>query len=381
MLARVHPAPLAASNNQSIGVKLEGIEAWNDTLKDQTAYADTSEPPNKRRKVVPTNDQVLLIKRDIVFEFPDEDLHASLLEELYLPQKKITFKVDHLRVEDPNYDGSRMRRWRGARRLMPVVTGHNKPEQRLLIISLDEEETAFLGLYYQVSDFTEEALEDLEWSKTVLRVNRHPSKPVTEFQSTSTMIINRNNQGRLFFSLQVQVSVDTANKWSERSIDLIRTQFWELFKRSLPFGKPEMWLSGLDNRYINGPGRVTPRDFYLCTHVPDDTMEVPDTVQHAALYCVLLPFQRRAIMWMLEREGVKFSEDKKTLVPILNRFKSTLPPTVFQGIDKNGDTCYVSHVLGIVSKDLQGLKQAFESEEISRCGILAEEMVTESIFL
>ena len=72
----------------------------------------------------------------------------------------------------------------------------------------------------------------------------------------------------------------------------------------------------------------------------------------------------------------RFSEnDHDTLVPVTDRFENSLPPTFFQDKDKNGDTCYVSHVLGIVTKDLAGLRRSFESDEISRSGILAEEMV------
>lgn len=71
---------------------------------------------------------------------------------------------------------------------------------------------------------------------------------------------------------------------------------------------------------------------------------------------------------MVQREGMDLQDENNSLVPYNNQ---KLPSTFFEAIDKEGRTCYVSHVLGIVSTDLSSIHR---EDCTPRGGILAEEM-------
>ncbi|KAF8245340.1 hypothetical protein K440DRAFT_555895 [Wilcoxina mikolae CBS 423.85] len=162
----------------------------------------------------------------------------------------------------------------------------------------------------------------------------------------------------------MKVTIDSTNEWTERYLAFSRKKYWELLAHALPTGRP---IIQSDN--------ITPHDFYLSVYVPEKTQEVPSSVQHKNLSCELFPFQQRAVHWMLQREGVQLdAQNPGKLVPFANPYDSKLPPTFFSQLDKSGQPCYVSHILGIVSNDLQGLLTASISDWPNNGGILAEEM-------
>ncbi|KAI5358615.1 putative helicase, Zinc finger, RING-type, Zinc finger, RING/FYVE/PHD-type [Septoria linicola] len=99
-----------------------------------------------------------------------------------------------------------------------------------------------------------------------------------------------------------------------------------------------------------------PQDFYESVHVPakDDTShgDAFDGLLETELY----PFQKRAVSWMLRREGVAALDNREC-----GRFYKPVR-------DVDGALCFVNHLQGIVTRELPS-----EESPLSG-GILAEEM-------
>ena len=111
----------------------------------------------------------------------------------------------------------------------------------------------------------------------------------------------------------------------------------------------------------------TPRDFYDNVHVPRTDDEDSNTLSIDGLDCQLYSFQKRAIKWLLRREGVDRTADK--LVPF--NAKLDLPLGFTACKDADGREFYVSPWLGIATTN-QALLSPFGDD--LRGGILAEEM-------
>jgi E3 ubiquitin-protein ligase SHPRH len=122
-------------------------------------------------------------------------------------------------------------------------------------------------------------------------------------------------------------------------------------------------------RPAEAPEQWNPRDFYENVHVPADTVESSSQVVSDLMSCRLYPFQRRAVRWLLSREGVELSVD--------GRLRSTQgdtaspPSSFFRTRDATGQEIFVSQLLGCVSSSLQDLQAACPNVS---GGVLAEEM-------
>lgn len=115
-----------------------------------------------------------------------------------------------------------------------------------------------------------------------------------------------------------------------------------------------------------------PMDFYEHVHVPRingpsiDTQTADNPLK--AMQCQLYPFQRRALLWLLRREGVDMvGENIVEYRPTASGGK--LPHGFVRTKDVDGTDCFVSHCLGLITKDRNML-----THTILRGGILAEEM-------
>ena len=113
----------------------------------------------------------------------------------------------------------------------------------------------------------------------------------------------------------------------------------------------------------------SPRDFYDNVHVPDKNIQEANSVRVDQLECQLYPFQKRAVRWLLNREGVDI-EGKKISAEDSSRAKDELPNGFFRAIDVDGRNCLVNHWLGIVTTN----ESILESDSQINGGILAEEM-------
>ena len=117
------------------------------------------------------------------------------------------------------------------------------------------------------------------------------------------------------------------------------------------------------------PEKWNPRDFYENVHVPADTIESSAEIVNDLMSCRLYPFQRRAVRWLLNREGVQLNPDGR--IESLQQEIIPLPPSFFKTRDATGREVYVSQLLGCISSNLSDLQAAYP--DISG-GVLAEEM-------
>ncbi|KAI8633085.1 SNF2 family N-terminal domain-containing protein [Xylariaceae sp. FL1651] len=121
---------------------------------------------------------------------------------------------------------------------------------------------------------------------------------------------------------------------------------------------------------------LQPQAFYKAVFVPGrESFTDLSTIPIPGLDTTLYPFQRRALQWLLLREGVKYStidsDGKIQLAPHPQPPTSTLPLSFRTLNDVNGQPFYVSDLYHIVTRDIAPFQK---TENALRGGILAEEM-------
>ncbi len=120
----------------------------------------------------------------------------------------------------------------------------------------------------------------------------------------------------------------------------------------------------------------SPRDFYQAACVPDkDTLDPEvSSMKIERLEANLYPFQRRAVQWLLQREGVHWQQGSQTqqagIRPYLPPASSEPPISFERAKDADGNTIYLSPLFGTATRD----PALFHSFQHLRGGILAEEM-------
>ncbi|KAJ5085655.1 hypothetical protein N7532_010426 [Penicillium argentinense] len=114
----------------------------------------------------------------------------------------------------------------------------------------------------------------------------------------------------------------------------------------------------------------TPREFYESVHVPQDKENASAKIKCPDLVCELFPFQRRAVRWLLWREGMGFGQDGN-VIPIDRSASDKLPASFKQMKDADGQVCYFSHLFMTITRDVS---QWIDAADSLRGGILAEEM-------
>ncbi|MCJ1276785.1 hypothetical protein MMC21_004592 [Puttea exsequens] len=148
--------------------------------------------------------------------------------------------------------------------------------------------------------------------------------------------------------LSARILVPNAQSLS-RSIGVARTRLFELCA-------PEI-IPEASNKW-------SPRDFYDNVHVPkveDNDVDIPGIDE---LDCELFPFQKRAVRWLLQREGKIKDRNPQARV-------SELPHGFVNTTDAEGRRCFVSRYLGVTTTD-EGLPLRIAPD--IRGGLLAEEM-------
>jgi hypothetical protein len=205
------------------------------------------------------------------------------------------------------------------------------------------------------------AWEELQWSIIVRRgvrknTGRIRSNTLETVKSLWFLILPQNSE---FSTVRLQTLIKwrTQNTISIESIS--PSKVWpKLLSFAFPQGVPDTTDSW------------SPQDFYRSVHVPNKDLIVPDQIQSDQLDCQLYSFQKRAVRWMLRREGVDMNNSG-----LISTYEcegnENAPSLFYHSTDAEGRPCHVSHLLGIVSTetaDIQPLAAGITG------GILAEEM-------
>nr|OQO17621.1 hypothetical protein B0A51_14023 [Rachicladosporium sp. CCFEE 5018] len=147
------------------------------------------------------------------------------------------------------------------------------------------------------------------------------------------------------------------------------------FPAGLPTGKERVVYADYDikERFRPDWGRIevdhnqpwTPQDFYESVHVPD-ARETPTFA--TAMKTDLYPFQRRAVGWMLHREGMQSREERLVRLP-KDEIDADQVKHYDEVLDADGAICYVNHLQGLITRHkLDDLSAGISG------GLLAEEM-------
>lgn len=124
-------------------------------------------------------------------------------------------------------------------------------------------------------------------------------------------------------------------------------------------------------RQLNAQARQwAPRDFYRNVHVPADTPKTSADIKCDMIECRLYPFQRRAVRWLLEREGMEVQSTGKVL-PIQRSKANRVPASFREFTDVDGKPYFTSHLFMTATR---GFANWYDAEERLKGGILAEEM-------
>ena len=174
------------------------------------------------------------------------------------------------------------------------------------------------------------------------------SRPGHKVTTRRTLTLSKSASSAFAFLVTVRILIPNARSLIDGSG----------FPRSGKF----MNLFGAEEK-SNITGPWSPRDFYENVHVPDlhGSIDLPTLKEPQ---CNLYPFQRRAIRWLLKREGVSWSANE-------GDGSDAAAHGFARTTDADGRECYMSPLLGIATTD-KSLVQ--DSGQTFRGGILAEEM-------
>ncbi|KAI1462175.1 SNF2 family N-terminal domain-containing protein [Annulohypoxylon moriforme] len=121
--------------------------------------------------------------------------------------------------------------------------------------------------------------------------------------------------------------------------------------------------------------RLSPWAFYDATFVTEKSHSDPFSLTPPRLTSTLFPFQRRALQWLLNREGVEWKDECANGEPGLEQVSeppTTQLPLSFREVrDAHGQSVYLSDLFHVMSRSIAPFRR---SEAAIRGGILAEEM-------
>jgi E3 ubiquitin-protein ligase SHPRH len=211
-----------------------------------------------------------------------------------------------------------------------------------------------------INNQTEETINNLDDILTSLAVNRN---------STGSPY----DEGRLW----TEVDIELMGKDDSDYIKIFFTLKWNATTSPeyIIRKKKTRELTKVLETYFPNPkppktDTTSAQEFYSCVHSPERGDDVAASIE-TELNTSLYPFQKRAVQWLLRREGMEWAGSTHGIQPVKDMSMSELPNTFRAAKDIHGQTCYVSHLFGIVTFNLEPF---FALEKGIKGGILAEEM-------
>ncbi|TLD39069.1 ATP-dependent DNA helicase [Venturia nashicola] len=127
----------------------------------------------------------------------------------------------------------------------------------------------------------------------------------------------------------------------------------------------------LPTNYTESSESWSPKDFYNNVYVPPADLKVPPSIQSDKMASQLYPFQKRAVHWLLEREGAMFENGKLVTRPSPESPGKQMPVSFHSIRDARGVECFISKLHRIVIQDPWSLLD-YNHDILG--GILSEEM-------
>ncbi|KAL4985044.1 peptide N-acetyl-beta-D-glucosaminyl asparaginase amidase A-domain-containing protein [Aspergillus falconensis] len=324
--------------------------------------SESGEPLTKRRK---TNSKAQSL-RDI------QGVSESLVPNGYIPLARCRLQLDFARADSLQDDWGDSA---GTEHNLPVIIKIARPHP----VGRQETGTDYVVLEVETIQERETIFADTSNDPDIIGLGRHlaiasdlmcadryhtAKLPTVCYQSTLRYLPNRTS-----------FQLETVILWKD-SLDITDYQrlpdaAWAAFFRYVL--RKEEDYGAFQIRKTRAMGRGddwTPRDFYNNVHVPPDTPELSAPVKCDLTECELFPFQRRAVRWLLHREGKELSSNGQ-VVPVEEHTKTGLPESFQRINDADGGVCFASHLYMIVTRDISGW---YDVNDHLKGGVLAEEM-------
>ena len=300
----------------------------------------SDEPSTKRRKLTVEEDGVPL-------PFPQRFITLAKASVDLQPAYSINEERVRTAIDESSRSDVRLKDYRGdLRRAMVLLSS---PSGNKALPLLERAGDAPVG------SRNEQVLRDAVRLDSVWKHEKNTVKmPLVCHNATLT----RNGDGR--YKLEVKVL------WQDtvQAQDSLSDFAWELLKRYQPESSLVRAATPLAEEW-------SPRDFYEHVHVPEKSLPNSAEIKIGLLRCHLYPFQRRAVRWLLSKEGAQVEESGQVTNLSEKAGRGHLPDFFRSGTDADGRKCFVSHGLGIISTDSDRLRTWFGP---ATGGILAEEM-------
>jgi E3 ubiquitin-protein ligase SHPRH len=312
---------------------------WHHTMAEMDSY---DEPASKRRKV---SNEVNLQRPDILQRYIPI-ARASLVVEV--AQGEAIEGLCSLTCQHP-VNLKAITHGEGAPHILKLTTLNKKSLPDLQICRPSSADADALLVFEDANK-----LESLwKYSSNISAL------PLTCARATLTLTHGPTHHGKSSYALEVEIlwynTTVAQDKVTELAVDLLNRYQGS---NSSVFTHPvlEPW---------------SPRDFYDNIHVPEKTSEASAKINVDLLQCQLYPFQRRAVRWLLQKEGVQVEPSGHVSPLVDGPDKDAIPDSFRRSVDADGQVCFVSNVFGVVSNDLPGLQARYRGV---KGGILAEEM-------
>ncbi|KAI1214915.1 SNF2 family N-terminal domain-containing protein [Annulohypoxylon truncatum] len=205
----------------------------------------------------------------------------------------------------------------------------------------------------------------------------------TKFSENVTAILevlgrskdDETQDGALWVSVMVELERNTKSDEVRFYLELNWNSSTDILRSQRPLSRMVI------NTFFGGPiqeisrEKLSPWAFYDAAFISEKSHSDPFSLTPPKLTSTLFPFQRRALQWLLNREGVEWKDEcangKPGLEPVSELPTSDLPLSFKEVEDANGQPFYMSDLYHVANRNIGPFRK---SEAAIRGGILAEEM-------
>ena len=322
---------------------------------DSNKQEDDAERPKKRRKRKQNDDTVTSVRRQHEESRGEEIPIHNVSIDLHFPETlNIRAPNEQSLSEDVEFDDTL------EVLVVPYGIEENESGSKLRLTMPEKQGAVLIVDSTAIPQSVRDALRQIALPgqlKDAYAGRREKTNPATSLRCTLKRSI-----GQLYTVVRLEASI------------LWRTGV-SAFSAGMPVGKARTYedYELLAQAYHDGGRDVidhiqpwSPQDFYDSVHVPDKSIDTKGQYDEA-LDSELYPFQKRAVTWMLRREGVRLESGKMKRIP--RRELQQERVSFYEPImDVCGQPCYVNYLQGIVSRE-----RPVEEDALTG-GLLAEEM-------